>query len=144
MSKTKHNQNMKKTRIGYDKSQSISKSNPVRSKFKNQWLPPKGSRNYFSMSSDEAFKRKHPIGYVFAVFLGIAALLLPAIIYSVVVSFVLGETTGLVFIGSVGGFIFGVGLFNFVAIILKQYLGHLVSIACFFVGLLIMIIMALL
>ena len=33
-----------------------------------------------------------------------------------------------------GGFIVGIGLFNFVAIILHQYLGHLVSILSFLIG----------
>jgi len=37
-------------------------------------------------------------------------------------------------LGWVGGFVFGIGLFNLVAIIIKQYLGHLVSIISFIIG----------
>lgn len=37
-------------------------------------------------------------------------------------------------LGFVGTFIIGIGLFNFVAIILRQYLGHLVSIILFLLG----------
>ena len=38
------------------------------------------------------------------------------------------------FVGWLGAFLIGIGLFNFVAIILKQYLGHLLSILCFLIG----------
>ena len=34
----------------------------------------------------------------------------------------------------VGSMIFGVGLFNFVAILINQYLGHLVSLLSFLIG----------
>jgi hypothetical protein len=37
-------------------------------------------------------------------------------------------------LGWVGAFVIGIGLFNFVAIIIKQYLGHLVSILSFAIG----------
>ena len=37
-------------------------------------------------------------------------------------------------LGWVGGFVIGIGLFNYVAIIIKQYLGHLVSILSFIIG----------
>ena len=33
-----------------------------------------------------------------------------------------------------GAFLIGIGLFNFVAIIIRQYLGHLVSIVSFILG----------
>ncbi len=63
--------------------------------------------------------------------LGMVALLLPACLFCVLVD---GTKSGWIVLGFVGGFVFGIGLFNFVAIIIKQYLGHLVSIACFLVG----------
>ena len=83
----------------------MSKKNQKKKKNKSNWTPPKGYKSYFYASSDEAFKAKHPIGYGFLVMLGFA-----------------------------GGFIFGIGLFNFVAIIIKQYLGHWVSIVSFLIG----------
>jgi len=97
---------------------------------KSNWMPPKDYKNYFRASSDEEFKAKCPLGYIFLVILGIAALLLPAIVFCVLV-----ETESLwVMLGFAGGFVFGIGLFNFVAIIIKQYLGHWVSIVSFLIG----------
>ena len=104
------------------------------SKWVNQWFPPKESAAYFLMDSDADFKRRHPVGYVFAVLLGISALLLPAIVFCVYITWHYQDTTYHIMLGCVGGFIVGIGLFNFVAIILHQYLGHLVSILCFLIG----------
>ena len=87
-------------------------------------------QEFFYASSDDEFKAKHPIGYIFLVLLGITVLLLPAIMFSIFV----GTDSGWVMLGFVGGFIFGIGLFNFVAIIIKQYLGHWVSIISFLLG----------
>ena len=103
---------------------------------KSSWTPPKNYKDYFYASSDDEFKAKHPIGYVFLVILGLAALLLPAIVFSVLV----GTDIGWVMLGFAGGFVFGIGLFNFVAIIIKQYLGHWVSIASFLIGAIMMLV----
>ena len=108
--------------------------NSPQSSFAHQWFQPKGSAAFFLMESDADFQRRHPVGYVFAVLLGIFALLLPMIVY---VLLLLPHDTPPSFgviLGMAGGFIFGIGLFNFVAIILHQYLGHLVSILCFLIG----------
>lgn len=104
------------------------------------WLPPKGFGEFFLSSSDDAYKEKHPIKYGFIVALGITALVGPMIMY-----FIMLECMGVgsnvpVGLGFVGAFIIGIGLFNFVAIILNQYLGHLVSIISFLVGGIFMII----
>ena len=98
-----------------------------------KWLPLTGSSAYFFASSDDEFKAKHPIGYGFLVLLGMIALLLPAILYVIFVERYDINSPWIVG-GFAGGFIFGIGLFNFVAIIIKQYLGHLVSIISFLVG----------
>lgn len=97
------------------------------------WKPPKGAMNYFSASSDDEFKEKHPIGYVFVVLLGIVALMLPVALY---LFFVIpsGVNSPWIMLGWLGGFLVGIGLFNFVAIILKQYLGHWVSVISFVLG----------
>lgn len=100
------------------------------------WVPPRNYKDYFDVSSDVVFKAKHPIGYFFLVVLGLVVLLLPPIIFSILV----GTDSGWITIGWVGGFIFGIGLFNFVAIIIKQYLGHLVSILSFIIGSILMLI----
>lgn len=104
------------------------------SKWIHQWWPPKGSAAYFLMSSDAVFKRVHPIGYGFLVALGITALLTPCLAYTLYTGIVLSASSGWLIFGWIGAFIIGVGLFNFVAIIIKQYLGHLVSILSFLIG----------
>ena len=111
----------------------IYKNSPQAS-FAHQWFPPKGSAAFFLMESDADFQRRHPVGYVFAVLLGIFALLLPVIVYGLLVLKPDAPPSFGLFLGLAGGFIFGIGLFNFVAIILHQYLGHLVSILCFLIG----------
>lgn len=108
--------------------------NSPRSRWINQWFPPKGSAAFFLMESDADFQRRHPVGYVFAVLLGIFALLLPMTVYVLVVRPPHTPPGFGVFLGMAGGFIVGIGLFNFVAIILHQYLGHLVSILSFLIG----------
>lgn len=100
-----------------------------------KWIPPKGASAYFCASSDYEFKAKHPIGYFFLVLLGIVALLAPVILYTVYVIPTFGNEWQWPYIlGFVGSFVIGIGLFNFVAIIIKQYLGHLVSILSFLIG----------
>jgi len=94
------------------------------------WKPPKDYKYYFYTSSDDEFKAKHPVGYVLLVLLGITVLLLPAVLFGLLVS---ADSVWIV-IGYAGGFIFGIGLFNFVAIIIRQYLGHWVSIISFLIG----------
>ena len=100
-----------------------------------KWTPPKGASEYFLASSDDAFKAKHPIGYFFLVLLGIVAFISPFILYSVYVLSVFGsEAQWPHVLGFVGSLIIGIGLFNLVAIIIKQYLGHLISILSFLIG----------
>ena len=100
-------------------------------------LPPKGAAAFFSPTSDEAFKRRHPLGYPLVTALGIAALCGPMIAW---IAFIaasarrLDGTGAWSLVGCAGAFVIGIGLFNFVAIILKQYLGHLLSILCFLIG----------
>ena len=108
--------------------------NSPKSRWINQWFPPKGSAAFFLMESDADFQRRHPVGYVFAVLLGIFALMLPEIVYLLLLLPPHAPPSFGVFLGMAGGFIVGIGLFNFVAIILHQYLGHLVSILCFVIG----------
>ena len=98
-----------------------------------QWTPPKGSSSYFSVASDYEFKEKHPIGYGFLVLLGIVALMLPVALYLIFV-IPYDINSAWMVLGWVGAFIVGIGFFNFVAIIIKQYLGHLVSILSFVIG----------
>lgn len=102
---------------------------------KNYWLPPKGASEFFLTSADDEFKSKHPVGYRFLVLLGATVLILPMMIYGIIVSIHLGKESSIwLLLGGVGSFLIGIGLFNIVAIIIKQYLGHLVSILAFAIG----------
>ena len=112
----------------------MGKKNKKKNHKKNRnWTPPKGASKYFSATSDYEFKARHPIGYGFLVLLGIVALMLPVALYLI---FVLPYdiNSPWLMLGWLGGFIIGIGLFNFVAIIIKQYLGHIVSILSFIIG----------
>lgn len=109
------------------------KSKKKNRKNSGSWLPPKGASRYFSAASDYEFKQKHPVGYFFLVLLGITALLLPVAIYLIIV-LPYGINSPWLMLGWVGGFVIGIGLFNYVAIIIKQYLGHIVSILSFIIG----------
>ena len=110
----------------------MGKKNKKRKK-SSKWTPPKGSSAYFFAESDEEFKKRHPIGYGFLVLFGITALLLPVVLYMILV-IPLADNSPWLMLGWAGGFVFGIGLFNLVAIIIKQYLGHLVSIISFIIG----------
>lgn len=108
-----------------------------KNKKKSNWTPPKGALAYFYASSDDEFKAEHPIGYFFLVLLGITALLMPVIIfmyYYIVYVVPVTESPAWMILGWIGSFIIGIGFFNFVGIIIKQYLGHLVSILSFLLG----------
>ena len=93
------------------------------------WFPPKGFGEFFRRSSDDEYRALHPIKYYFVVALSMAALLAPMIVLGISL-----HTPTVGFAGIVGAFIIGIGLFNFVAIIMDQYLGHLVSILSFIIG----------
>lgn len=98
------------------------------------WLPPKGFGEFFLSSSDDIYKAKHPVKYGFIVTLGLLALVGPTIIYAIFLyAMNIGENVS-VGLGMLGTFIIGIGLFNFVSIILNQYLGHLVSLVSFILG----------
>ena len=89
--------------------------------------------SYFTPESDEWFKKKHPIGYGFLVALGIFAFLLPLL--CLLVYFVSGGESdnpvgGWAILAILGCIVMGVGLFNIVAAIIKQYLGHLLTVIC--------------
>ena len=63
----------------------VGKKTTKKRKNTSKWMPPKGSSKYFYAASDYEFKERHPIGYGFLVFLGIAALLLPVVLYLIFV-----------------------------------------------------------
>ena len=124
----------RRNRIGPPKGAVVLYKEAPQSKWIHQWWPPKGSAAFFLRESDAEFARAHPVGYVFLVALGIVALLLPYCVYALYTLIVLSAASRWLILGGVGAFIIGIGLFNFVAIIIKQYLGHWVSILSFLIG----------
>lgn len=100
------------------------------------WLPPANFRSFFYPESDTVFRAKHPIGYWLLIMLIVGALLLPNAIFTSLVD----SNSGWMLLGLVGGLFMGVGLCNIVTIIIKQYLGHIVTLVCFALGGLLMLI----
>ena len=101
------------------------------SKSRFYWSVPRNAAEYFSPYSDDIFKKAHPIAYGAIVFLGIVALLGPVagwIIYSLIVN--PAPNSFWLMLGFAGAFSIGIALFNIVAAILKQYLGHYVTLGC--------------
>jgi hypothetical protein len=99
------------------------------------WNMPHNAASYFDMSSDYTFRKAHPYAYGFLVFLAILALLGPVLLWLVyTLAINPAPNSAWMMLGWLGAFIIGIGLFNFVAAILKQYLGHWLSIACFLLG----------
>ena len=101
-------------------------------------------QSYFSKESDYEFKTKHPIGYTFLIILGLIVLFAPMILYLVIANSINPEGSFWMILGVVGALVFSFGLYNFVAIIINQYLGHKFSIITLLLGALLMLISILL
>ena len=96
---------------------------------------PKNWRSYFNAASDEAFQRRHPIGYNVLMGCGIAALVLPLILFAwITESFLTTPNSAFLLLAVAGCLIIGIGLFNIVAAWIGQYLGHAVTAGCFLLG----------
>ena len=96
---------------------------------------PKNKWEYFSATSDEDFKKLHPVGYKWLCGIGITALMLPQIIYTAYCLFINpAPNEWTLMLGYVGTFIIGIGLFNIVAAWIHQYLGHLLTAVCLLGG----------
>ena len=80
--------------------------------------------------SDDDFKEEHPWMYPLLVILGCVAFIAPLLVYC----FWIGEANLWAILGAFGAFIMGIGLFNIVGAILRQYLGHIVTLGCFLLG----------
>ena len=80
--------------------------------------------------SDDDFKKEHSQLYPLLVILGCVAFIAPLLVYC----FWIGEANLWVILGAFGAFIVGIGLFNIVGAILRQYLGHIVTLGCFLLG----------
>lgn len=96
---------------------------------------PQNAWDFFAPSYDDNFEKEHPVIYGILCVIGILVLVLPNILFTIYITLVT-QPEGEIFllIGIVGAFIVGIGLFNIVAAWMKQYMGHLVTIGCFLLG----------
>ena len=96
---------------------------------------PDNATSYIDPASDADFKKKHPVKYGVLVFCGIAGLVLPMVILLLITEvFFPAPNSGFLVLGMAGCIIIGIGIFNIVAAWIGQYLGHAVTIGCFFLG----------
>lgn len=82
--------------------------------------------------ADVSFHSKHPVAYVLLLTLGLIVFCLPWLAFAVGVRYLLPEAwdSGWMWLGVAGGFVAGVGLFNFIGAWLHQYLGHVFTLLC--------------
>lgn len=99
---------------------------------KSRWHLPEDYLDYFMPDSDDDFKAEHPRLYALSIVLLLVALMAPPTLY---VIFVLNNgATAWGLLGLGGSVIVSIGLCNIVALIVHQYLGHVVTIVCFLLG----------
>ena len=105
---------------------------------KSKWKIPNNAKEYFSPTYDDAFKAKHKILYVLVVIAIIIILMIPVIIFLSFVPESKNQALAALFgiLGLIGSLSIGVGLENLFMILLKQYLGHWVTIISVLGGLL--------
>lgn len=96
---------------------------------------PRNAIDYFDPSSDDAFKKAHPIKYGVLVICAIAALILPLVILLLLTEIWFpAPDSGFLLLAMAGAFIIGIGFFNIVSAWFGQYLGHLVTVGCVSLG----------
>lgn len=113
--------------------------------FNDHWKLPKKSKQYFSPKQEKQLKEKYGIWYTFHTILSIIILIVPLFIFLFLSpSNAFSPTTqngnllgGMGFIlGLIGSMSVGVGLVNIFMSLIKQYLGHLVTLISIIGGLL--------
>ena len=96
---------------------------------------PKNWKTFFNADSDDWYKKQHPIAYYIIVAVLLFVLLAPCAFYLHLSPSTDWRGNGLIgFVGLIGSFVFGIGLCNFIAAVLKQYMGHLFSILTLGIG----------
>lgn len=116
------------SRTDHKRNESIARRE--KEKPKSRWHLPENFLEYFMPASDDDFKEEHPRLYPLLVILGCVAFIAPLLVYCLWI----GEANLWALLGVAGAFIMGIGMFNIVAAILHQYLGHVVTVGCFLLG----------
>lgn len=118
------------SRADHKRNESIARRE--KEKPKSRWHLPEDYLDYFMPDSDDDFKAEHPRLYALSIVLLLVALMAPPTLY---VIFVLNNgATAWGLLGLGGSVIVSIGLCNIVALIVHQYLGHVVTIGCFLLG----------
>lgn len=118
------------SRADHKRNESIARRE--KEKPKSRWRLPENFLEYFMPASDDDFKEEHPRLYALSIVLLLVALMAPPTLY---VIFVLNNgATAWGLLGLGGSVIVSIGLCNIVALIVHQYLGHVVTIGCFLLG----------
>jgi hypothetical protein len=105
-------------------------------KFNDYWNLPKNVKNYFSPKQEKYLKEKYGKLYTFHTILSIVIVLMPFIIYLCIAPSnafnpttqsgnILGAIGGI--LGLIGSVSIGVGIVNCFMALIKQYLGHWVT-----------------
>ena len=106
-------------------------------KLNDYWKIPKNAKQYFSPKYEKKLKEKYGIWYTFHTFLSILIAFVPLVVFFIVspsnafnpstqINNAIGGIGGI--IGIIGSLSIGVGLVNIFMILIKQYLGHWVTI----------------
>lgn len=101
---------------------------------------PKNAKRFLLPDSDDKYKATHPTAYRILELIGIAALMLPSIIFIICMIVFDIPDRGWLMLSLFGTFIIGCGLFNIVGAWIGQYLGHKVTIGAFASGTLLLLI----
>ena len=105
-------------------------------KFNDYWKLPKDAKKYFSPKQEKILKEKYGVFYTILTILSIVVLIVPFIVFLIVApenafepTTQIGNICGAVgsILGLIGSFSIGVSLVNILSALLKQYLGHWVT-----------------
>ncbi len=106
-------------------------------KFNDYWKIPENAKNYFSPKQEKQLKEKYGKLYTIHTIFSVVILLVPSIVFLIIsptnafepttqIGNLCGALGGL--LGLLGSISIGVGLVNVFMILVKQYLGHWVTI----------------
>ena len=109
-------------------------------KKKNNWRVPQNASRYFDPRYDDAYKAKHPILFWLTVIAIIIGVMIGPTIYLLFCA-VIQSTFNVIFfeliiwiIGFISSFGISIAVLNLFMILHRQYLGHIVTLASFAIG----------
>ena len=115
-------------------------------KFDDYWKVPKDSKKYFSPKQEKELKEKYGVFYTLHTILCVAILIIPFFVFLFLApenAFQTTTTSGNLcgalggFLGLIGSLSIGVGFVNIFMALIKQYLGHFVTVIAIVGGLIV-------